>query len=97
MSVIEATKQKWEELALKTFLEMVRAKDGDLEVVAKLSQVLADLDSMKSITTFLREHPEGKKAFQEYPRLGNVDFHQLHKLPANTLGYAYSNHIAKNI
>ncbi len=42
MPVKEDTKQKWEELALKTFLEMVRAKDGDLEVVAKLSQVLND-------------------------------------------------------
>ncbi len=93
MSVIEDTKQKWEELALQTFLEMVRAKDGDLEVVAKLSQVLADLDSMKSMATFLREHPQGQQAFQEYPRLGNVDFNQLHKLPTNTLGYAYSNHM----
>ncbi len=93
MSAREHTQQKWEELVLQTFLEMVRTKDGDLEVVAKLSQVLADLDSFKSMAIFLREHQEGKQAFQEYPRLGNVDFNQLHKLPTNTLGYAYSNHM----
>ena len=59
---------------------MVKAKDGDLEVVAKLSQALSDLDSMKSMSKFLRQHPEGEKAFQEYPRLGNVKFDQLHQL-----------------
>ena len=93
MSAREHTQQKWEELVLQTFLEMVRTKDGDLEVVAKLSQVLAEDDSLKSMATFLREHPEGKQAFEEYPRLDNVDFNQLHKLPTNTLGYAYSNHM----
>ena len=93
MPVLEDTKQHWEELALQTFLEMVRAKDGDLEVVAKLAQLLADLDSMKSMATFLREHPEGKQAFQEYPRLGHLNLSQLHQLPSNTLGYAYSDHM----
>ncbi len=93
MSTIRDPQSNWEELALKTFLEMVKARDGDLEVVAKLFQVFADLDSMKSMAAFLREHSEGKQAFQEYPRLGDVNLKQLHKLATNTLGYAYSNHM----
>jgi ubiquinone biosynthesis protein Coq4 len=93
MSASTDTQQKWEELALETFLEMVRARDGDLSTVATLAQVLADLDSMESMATFLSKHPVGKQAFQEYPRLGEVNLKQLHQLPTNTLGYAYSNHM----
>ena len=93
MTVAEYQVENWEELALNTFLEMLRAKDGDLEVVAKLAKALRDLDSIKSIVTLLKEHSTGQQAFQEYSRLGNPDFEQLHKLPSNTLGYAYSHHM----
>ncbi|WP_107667422.1 Coq4 family protein [Cyanothece sp. BG0011] len=89
----ENNKQQWEELALKTFLEMLRAKDGDLEVVAKLSEVFSDLDSLKPMATFLKEHSAGKQAFKEYPCLGNIDLNELNKLPKNSLGYCYSNHL----
>ena len=93
--IAEDPRSKWEKLALETFLEMVKARDGDLEVVAKLSQVFTDLDSMESMTAFLREHSEGKQAFEEYPRLGDVNLEELHKLPTTTLGYAYSNHMLR--
>ncbi|MEM9506929.1 MAG: Coq4 family protein [Cyanobacteria bacterium P01_E01_bin.35] len=93
MSATKDPQANWDELALTTFLEMVRARDGDLAVVAKLAQVLGDLDSMKSMKTFLKQHPEGEKAFQEYPRLGKIDLKQLHRLPNSSLGYIYSNHM----
>ncbi|MDJ0578729.1 Coq4 family protein [Crocosphaera sp.] len=90
---IEDNREKWEELALQRFLEMLRAKDGDLEVVGKLFEVLFDVDSLKKIATFLKENQEGKQAFKEYHCLGDVDLNELHKLPENTLGYCYSNHL----
>ena len=89
----EDNREQWEELALPTFLEMLRAKDGDLEVVSKLFNIFSDVDSLKKIATFLKENSEGKQAFKEYHCLGDVDLNALHKFPENTLGYCYSNHL----
>ena len=39
----EDNREQWEELALPTFLEMLRAKDGDLEVVSKLFNIFSEI------------------------------------------------------
>ena len=48
---------------------------------------------LESFLEFLSRYPQGKRAFESRPRLGNVDLKSLHQLPDNTLGYVYANHM----
>lgn len=88
--------QPWQELALESFLNMVKAPDGDFDAIDRLSSTLNDPDSLKIMVEFLSRYPQGKQAFLEHPRLGNVNLQQLHQLPQNTLGYAYADHMLRN-
>lgn len=89
-------KQQREEALLSAFLEMVRSPDGDFGVIDRLGAASADLESLQLLIQFLSNHPQGKSAFENYPRVGEVDLEQLALLPSNTLGYAYSQHMLKN-
>jgi ubiquinone biosynthesis protein COQ4 len=87
---------KREEMLLEAFLEMVRSPDGDFGVIDRLSQTSSDLGSLQMIIKALTNHPQGKAAFENYPRIGEVDLEQLALLPSETLGYAYANHMLQN-
>jgi ubiquinone biosynthesis protein Coq4 len=89
-------KQQREELLLSAFLEMVRSPDGDFGVIDRLAQASSDLESLQLIINFLANEPQGKAAFANYPRLGEVDLEWLALLPSHTLGYAYANHMLQN-
>lgn len=88
--------QRREEALLSAFLEMVRSPDGDFGVIDRLAAASADLESLQLMIEFLSSHPDGKSAFETYPRVGVVDLEQLVLLPSHTLGYAYAQHMLQN-
>lgn len=79
-----------------SFLSMVKAPYGDVAGVAKLSQAINDDSTLEKVANFLRQTSQGEKAFKERPLLGNIDLHQLHQLPKNTLGYFYADNMIRN-
>jgi ubiquinone biosynthesis protein Coq4 len=79
-----------------SFLAIVKAPYGDFSGIGKLSKELNDDSTLEQIVNFLRQNPQGERAFKERPLLGNIDLQQLHELPKNTLGYTYSDMMLKN-
>jgi ubiquinone biosynthesis protein COQ4 len=96
MQTLNDTKQQWQDLAFESFMNMVKARDGDFDAIYKLSAALNDDESFKIMIEALSRHPQGERAFEEYPRLGNVELEKLHQLSENTLGYAYAEHMLRN-
>lgn len=85
--------QQWQTEIVESFLDLVKAPDGDFGCISRLSKAVSDASSLEIMVEFLSRHPQGKRAFEQRPRLGNIDLQRLHKLPKNTLGYAYANHM----
>ncbi|HYX13026.1 MAG TPA: Coq4 family protein, partial [Nostoc sp.] len=46
--------------------------------------------------TVMPSTPQGKQAFERRSRLGDIDLQKLYRLPPNTFGYAYAEHLLKN-
>lgn len=88
--------RQWQEQAFASFFQMVEAKEGDFEAVAHLSKTLNDVETLDKIIEFLTRTPQGKQAFLDRPRLGNVDLEQLLTLPEHTLGNVYAKQMKKN-
>ncbi|MBF2007524.1 Coq4 family protein [Chlorogloeopsis fritschii PCC 9212] len=88
--------QIWQDNALESIINIVKAPDGDFESIGKLANALNDLDGLQKVIEFLSNTPQGKQAFQKRLRLGDVDLQKLYRLPANTLGYAYAKHMLEN-
>ncbi len=84
---------QWQNTLLESFLDLVKAPDGDFSCIERLSKAASDASSLEIIVKFLSRYPQGKRAFESRPRLGNVDLKSLHQLPNNTLGYVYANHM----
>lgn len=97
MKIIENVKCKWQTLVFAyRFMQIVKAPDGDMASIRRLSKATSDTYSLRLVVEFLKHYPQGRRAFQERPRLGKVDLQQLHQLPENTLGYLYADHMLKN-
>lgn len=96
MDTVATVKQEWQTQALEIFMQLVGAPDGDLGKVGRLSNTINDDYSLKLMVEFLSRTTQGRRAFQERPRLGKVALQELHQLPENTLGYAYSHHMIEN-
>jgi ubiquinone biosynthesis protein Coq4 len=96
MQTLNDTKQQWQDSALESFLNMVKAPDGDFDAIYRLSAALNDDESFKIMVEALSRHPQGKRAFEERPRLGNVELEKLHQLNENTFGYLYAEHMLRN-
>ena len=88
--------QDKQEAIFDGFLAIVKAPYGDFSGIGKLSKALNDHSTLEEIVNFLRQNPQGERAFKERPLLGNIDLQQLHELPKNTLGYIYSDRMIKN-
>ena len=84
---------QWQNTLLESFINIVKAPDGDFGCIERLSKAANDAESLEIIVEFLSRYPQGKRAFESRPRLGNVDLKSLHQLPNNTLGYVYANHM----
>ncbi|MFQ4144047.1 Coq4 family protein [Chlorogloeopsis sp. ULAP02] len=88
--------QAWQDSALESIINIVKAPDGDFESIGKLANSLSDQHGLHKVIEFLSSIPQGKQAFQKRIRLGDVDLQKLYRLPANTLGYAYAKHMLEN-
>jgi ubiquinone biosynthesis protein COQ4 len=96
MQTTEDAQQQWQDLAFESFFNMVKASDGDFDAIAQLSNALNDDESLKTMVEFLSLDPQGKQAFLDRPRLGNVDLYKLHQLNTSTFGYIYADHMLTN-
>ncbi|MUG91212.1 hypothetical protein F7734_01335 [Scytonema sp. UIC 10036] len=96
MYSIDQLEQTWQDKALDSIINIVRAPDGDFESVGQLASAVNDPQSLQKVIEHLCSTPQGKQAFQNRPRLGDVNLQKLYCLPNNTLGYAYANHMLKN-
>jgi ubiquinone biosynthesis protein Coq4 len=96
MHSIYELEQTWQDRALDSIINIIRAPDGDFESIGQLANAVGDLQSLQKVVELLHSTPQGQQAFQKRPRLGNVDLQKLYHLPTNTLGYAYANHMLKN-
>lgn len=81
---------------LSSILNMVRAPDGDFTALGKLGEACIDHESYEIMIQKLSSNSQGKKAFEERPLLGTIDLMELKKLPNNTLGYLYAEHMIQN-
>jgi ubiquinone biosynthesis protein COQ4 len=89
---------QWQEQVIESFVNMVKAQDGDFEVLGKLSMAVSDPASLQMTIDFLSQDPIAKQAFIQRYRLGNVDLQALRLLPENTLGCLYAKHmLEKNL
>jgi ubiquinone biosynthesis protein Coq4 len=92
---INETKQ-WEQSLLSSFLEIVQAPDGDFTAINQLVKASSDSKSLQLIIQRLSSHPQGKQAFEQRFSLSDVDLAELSRLPNNTLGYMYADHMLRN-
>lgn len=96
MTQLANPERQWEESVLSSFLDMVRAPDGDFATLDRLIRAVSDRDSFELMVERLSRHPQAKAAFANRPRLGDLNLVQLQQLPANTLGHAYAEHMLNN-
>ncbi|MBH8573217.1 hypothetical protein I8752_09340 [Nostocaceae cyanobacterium CENA369] len=96
MQSIEKLDEIWQDKAIESIINFVKSADGDFDCIAELLNAVSDSDSLQKIVEFLSSTPQGKQAFQKRPLLGNIDLQKLHRLPINSLGYSFANHLLTN-
>jgi ubiquinone biosynthesis protein COQ4 len=96
MSDTTVTQQEWENTLFSSILEMARADDGDFVAIGKLGAASSDRESVQMIVDRLTLQPQGQKAFANYFSLGAIDLAELYRLPAETLGHVYAEHMLSN-
>ena len=96
MDSIDQLEQTWQDSALDSIINIIRAPDGDFESIGQLANAVGDLQSLQKVVELLYSTSQGEQAFQKRPKLGDVDLEKLYCLLTNTLGYAYANHMLKN-
>jgi ubiquinone biosynthesis protein COQ4 len=96
MHSTDELEQTQSDRALNSIINIVRAPDGDFESVGQLANTIEDLQTVQKVVELICSTPQGKQAFQNRPRVGDIELEKLYQLPNNTLGYAYANHMLKN-
>ncbi|MEM8777758.1 MAG: Coq4 family protein [Cyanobacteria bacterium P01_G01_bin.49] len=92
----ETPQQQWQAEAFDSFLNMVKAADGDFPAIDRLGKALYEPESFDLMINFLCGHQQGKQAFEKGLRLGTIDLPKLHQLPKETFGYQYADHLIRN-
>lgn len=95
MDILDTT-QQWQDNVLESILDFVKGRDGDFNVIGRLSKAVSDDASFQVTLEFVSKYPQGKGAIEKRIRLGDVDLQKLHQLPKDTFGYAYANHMIEN-
>ncbi len=90
------TNHQWKRLALESFIEIAQAPYATFESIGKLYNTLNDVESVKQMIDYLSRYDQAKQAFQKRPAVGEIDLQYLHRLPEQTLGYQYADHIVRN-
>lgn len=96
MPIANQLEPAWQEAAIASVINLAQAPDGDFGLINKLADVMAEPDSLQPMFDYLTSLSEGKRAFQQRPRVGAVDLQDLAQLPANSFGYAYAQHMLAN-
>ncbi len=96
MPIANQLEPTWQEAAIASVISLAKAPDGDFSVINKLADVMAEPESLRVMFEYLTSLPEGKRAFQQRPRVGAVDLQTLAQLPAHSFGYAYAQHMLTN-
>ena len=96
MSTVSDTKTLQNEILLSSFLDMVRAKDGDFTALDSLRRACMVDESYETMIRKICSNPQGKNAFKKRIRLGDIDLSELRNLSNNTLGYLYAEHMLQN-
>jgi ubiquinone biosynthesis protein COQ4 len=96
MQVVEKVDPQSPDSVIETIVNFVKAADGDFDHIGKLANAISDDDSLQKMIDFLSRTPQGKQAFGKRPMLGEIDLEKLHRLPVNTLGYAFADHFFAN-
>lgn len=96
MSNVTISKQQWENSLFSSIVEMARTADGDFAVLGQLAAASNDHESFQLMIDRLSLQPHGQKAFGNYFSLGAIDLEELHRLPPETLGYLYAEHMLSN-
>jgi ubiquinone biosynthesis protein Coq4 len=87
---------QWKMLVFERFMQIVKAPYGDFQAIWNLANAVNDEEGFRRTIEFLSLHPLAKSAIQNRLLLGAIDLQELHSLPAETLGYAYSDHLLRN-
>jgi len=82
--------------AFESFGQILKAPYADFQSIWNLANALNDEAGFRRTVELLSVYPSAKNAIQNQLRLGVIDIQQLHSLPADTLGYAYSDHLLRN-
>lgn len=96
MTTTQEWQYPWQAGIMESVLALVQAPDGDFGILAQLAQAASDSHSLQIMVEYLSQTPIGRQAFQERPRLRDIDLHQLQQLPSETFGYAYAQHMQEN-
>ncbi len=89
-------KQQLEQPLLTSILDLAHADDGDLAAINQLAKTSNDEESFRLVMQRLCAHPQGKSAFESRFSLGDIDLEELRKLPDDTLGHVYAEHMIEN-
>jgi len=87
---------QWKMQVFERFLQILKAPYGDFQAIWNLANAVNDEAGFRRTIEWLSVHPSANNAIQNRLRLGVIDLQQLHSLPAETLGYAYSDHLLRN-
>lgn len=87
---------QWKMLVFERFIEILKAPYGDFQAIWNLANAINDEEGFRRTVELLSVHPLAKNAIQNRLLLGAINLQQLHSLPEDTLGYAYSDHLLCN-
>jgi len=87
---------QWKKQVFERFMQILNAPYGDFQAIWNLANAVSDGAGFRRTVELLSIHPLAKNAIQNRLHLGAIDVQQLHALPEETLGYAYSDHLLRN-
>lgn len=87
---------QWKMQVFERFMQILKAPYGDFQAIWNLANAINDEAGFRRTVELLSAHPLAKNAIQNRLLLGAIDLQQLHALPQETLGYAYSDHLLRN-
>jgi ubiquinone biosynthesis protein COQ4 len=89
--------ERWRELALETFIGSVKARVGDFSVLQRMTDVLhAGGGDADRLLWLLSEHEACASIIAERRPLRGLDLQSLVRLPEESLGRQYAEHMYRN-
>ena len=86
----------WKTQVFDHFMQIVKSPYANFQAIGKLADSINNEAGSKQTLEHLYVYPVAKYAIDNRLSLGSIDLQQLHSLPINTLGYAYSDHLLRH-